>query len=202
MHLILPKRVNSYFWNNYYCCPLFIKYVVVFHVIWLGIYIDHISHFHTFHSQPTQTLLCPVLSATSTIFILINNLHLLQLKMDTQQQQVYEYSQQMDVVEQHVKAPQHDSTQTDITSITTYKEPHALDCPPHINLATPFEKLEVLCELLVDFDNLKRNNVDLTEELEKQGWGNYFKRLYGHVYTFLVKELWRFSYCNDHCIVS
>lgn len=58
------------------------------------------------------------------------------------------------------------------------------------------------CELLVDFDNLKRNGIDLTEELEKQGWGNYFKRLYGPVYTFLVKEYWRFTDCNDHCIVS
>ncbi|XP_050893102.1 eukaryotic translation initiation factor 4 gamma-like [Lathyrus oleraceus] len=54
-----------------------------------------------------------------------------------------------------------------------------------------FEKLEVLCELLVDFNNLKRNTIDLTEELEKQGWGNYFKRLHGPVYTFLVKEFLR-----------
>lgn len=60
----------------------------------------------------------------------------------------------------------------------------------------------MLCELLVDFDNQKRNGIDLTEELEKQGWGNYFKRLYGHVYTFLVKEFWTFADCDDHCIVS
>lgn len=73
---------------------------------------------------------------------------------------------------------------------------------PHINLATPFDKLKLLCELLVHFDNLKKNGIDLTEELEKQGWGNYFKRVYGPVYTFLVKEFWRFSYCDDHCIVS
>lgn len=38
--------------------------------------------------------------------------------------------------------------------------------------------------------------------MENQGWGNYFQRLYGPVYTFLVKEFWRFADCDDHCIVS
>lgn len=54
----------------------------------------------------------------------------------------------------------------------------------------------------MDFDNLKRNGIEITAELEKQGWGNYFQRLYGLVYTFLVKEFWRFADCDDHCIVS
>lgn len=66
----------------------------------------------------------------------------------------------------------------------------------------PFKKTEVLYESLVDFDNLKRNDIDITAELEKQGWGNYFQRLYGPVYNFLVKEFWRFVDCDDHCIVS
>lgn len=60
----------------------------------------------------------------------------------------------------------------------------------------------MLCELLVDFDNLKRNEIDLIEELEKQGWGKYFKRLYGSIYTFLVKQFWRFVDSDDHCTVS
>jgi hypothetical protein len=122
--------------------------------------------------------------------------------MDSQQQHVYDYSQQMDAIEQHVDTPKQVVTQSTTTSITAYEEPCVLDRPPHINLATPFEKLEVLCELLVDFDNLKRNDIYLTTELEKQGWGNYFQRLYGSVYTFLVKEFWRFADCDDHCIVS
>lgn len=71
-----------------------------------------------------------------------------------------------------------------------------------MNLSTPFDKLEVLCDLLVDFDNLKANGMDLTQELENQGWDNYFNRLYGPIYTFLVKELWRFAGCDDHYIVS
>lgn len=86
--------------------------------------------------------------------------------------------------------------------ITAYQEHHVLDRPPRINLVTPFEKLEVLCELLMDFDNLKINGFDLTKELENQGWRNYFQRLYGPVYTFLVKEFWRFADCEIHCTVS
>ena len=73
-------------------------------------------------------------------------------------------------------------------STPIYREPHILDCEPHIHLATPFDKLEVLCETLVDFENMKRNGVDLTKELKMQGWENYFQRLYGPVYTNLVKE--------------
>lgn len=108
----------------------------------------------------------------------------------------------MDVVEKQVEASQQVATQISMPLTTSYQEPHILDRPPHINLAALFEKLEVLCELLVDFDNLKKNGMDLKQELENQGWDNYFKRLYGPIYTFLVKELWRFTDCDDHCIVS
>lgn len=101
--------------------------------------------------------------------------------MDPQQQQVFEYSQEMHIVKQQVEAPQQVTTQIATPSTTSYQEPHVLDRLPHINLATPFEKLEVLCELLVDFDNLKKNGMDLTEDLENQGWENYFKCLYGPV---------------------
>ncbi|KAI5400592.1 hypothetical protein KIW84_065469 [Lathyrus oleraceus] len=87
-------------------------------------------------------------------------------------------------------------------STPVYREPHILDREPHIHLATPFEKLEVLCESLVDFENMKRNGVDLTEELKMQGWETYFQRLYGPVYTNLVKEFWRFTDSDDHYIVS
>lgn len=83
---------------------------------------------------------------------------------------MYNYSQQMEATEQPANVPQQTSTETTTTSITTYKEPYVLDRPPHINLATPFDKLEVLCESLVAFDNMKLNGVDLTEELKKQGW--------------------------------
>lgn len=121
--------------------------------------------------------------------------------MDSQQQQVYEYSQQTDATEQHAKAPQQVATQTATTSISASKNPMSLTAPSHKSCHTIWEDGS-LSELLVDFDNLKRNNVDLTEELEKQGWGNYSKRLYGLVYTFLAKEFWIFADCVDHCIIS
>ncbi|XP_050916533.1 uncharacterized protein LOC127131663 [Lathyrus oleraceus] len=49
---------------------------------------------------------------------------------------------------------------------------------------------------------MKRNGIDLTEELRMQGWETYFQRLYGPVYTYLVKEFWRFADADDHYIVS
>lgn len=94
----------------------------------------------------------------------------------------------MESIEQHSTSSQQTTTVTAAISTPTYKEPHILDRSPHIHLATPFDKLEVLCESLVDFDNIKRNGIDLTEELRKQGWENYFQRLYGPIYTYLVKE--------------
>lgn len=45
--------------------------------------------------------------------------------MDSQQQQVYKYSQQMDAIEHHVEAPQQAAT----TSIVSYEEPYVLDHP-------------------------------------------------------------------------
>lgn len=108
----------------------------------------------------------------------------------------------MEATEQPANAPHQTSIETATTSIIAYKEPHVLDRPPHIILATPFDKLKVLCESLVDFDNMKLNGVVLTEELKKQGWETYFQRLYGPIYTFLVKEFWRFADCDHHCITS
>lgn len=63
--------------------------------------------------------------------------------MDSQQQSVYNFSQQ---TEQHSTSSQQTTTATASISTPIYKEPHILDRPPHIHLATPFEKLEVLCE--------------------------------------------------------
>ena len=44
--------------------------------------------------------------------------------------------------------------------------------------------------------------MDLTQELENQGWDNYFNRIYDPIYTFLVKEFWTFADCDDHYFVS
>lgn len=49
--------------------------------------------------------------------------------MNSQQQQVYEYSQQTDTTEHHAEAAQQAATQTATTSITAYKEPRILNRP-------------------------------------------------------------------------
>ncbi|KAI5435958.1 hypothetical protein KIW84_022401 [Lathyrus oleraceus] len=122
--------------------------------------------------------------------------------MDAQQQELFNHSQQVE----SSSNPQTSNTQTPtVISVTTtpvYKEPHILDREQHIHLSTPFEGLDVLCESLVDFENLRRNGVDLTEDLRKQGWENYFDRLYGPIYPLLVKEFWRCADADDQFIVS
>jgi hypothetical protein len=118
--------------------------------------------------------------------------------MDAQQQSVYNYSQQMDSTDQTPIYTQQSTATTGIVSTPIYREPHILDREPHIHLATPFEKLEVLCKSLVDFENMKRNGVHITEELRMQGWETYFQRLYDPVYTYLVKKFCSFADSDDH----
>ncbi|KAI5430207.1 hypothetical protein KIW84_034689 [Lathyrus oleraceus] len=122
--------------------------------------------------------------------------------MNSQQQSVYNFSQQMNSTEQAPSSSQQTTATTGIVSTSVYRDPHILDREPYIHLATPFEKHEVLCESLVDFETMKRNGVDLTEELKMQGWETYLQRLYGPVYTNLAKEFWCFIDSDDHYIVS
>lgn len=75
----------------------------------------------------------------------------------------------MNAIEKQLEASQQVVTQTATPSTTTYQEPHVIDRPPHITLATPFEKHEVLSELLVDFDNLKKNGMDLHKSWRTKG---------------------------------
>ncbi|XP_050876871.1 eukaryotic translation initiation factor 4 gamma-like [Lathyrus oleraceus] len=99
--------------------------------------------------------------------------------MDSQQQSVYNFSQQMNSTEKAPSSSQQTTATTGVVLTPIYREPHILDREPHIHLETPFDKLEFLCETLVDFENMKRNGVDLTKELKNQGWENYFQCLYG-----------------------
>ncbi|KAI5396791.1 hypothetical protein KIW84_062858 [Lathyrus oleraceus] len=122
--------------------------------------------------------------------------------MDAQQQEVFNFSQQMESSSNPQTSNTQTPTVTGVTITPVYKEPHVLDRERHINLSTPFEGLDVLCESLVDFDNLRRNGVDLTGELRQQGWENYFQRLYGPIYPLLVKEFWRHADADDNFIVS
>lgn len=56
--------------------------------------------------------------------------------------------------------------------------------------------------MLVDFEKFKDDGMDLTPELKNKGRLIYFNRLYGPIYTNLVKELWRFVDCDDHYMIS
>lgn len=56
-----------------------------------------------------------------------------------------------------------------------------------LTLSTPAMQLEVLCGMLVDFDNLKANGFDLIKWVKSQNWEGFSDRLKGHVYPELVK---------------
>lgn len=61
-----------------------------------------------------------------------------------------------------------------------------------LTLSTPFTQLEILCELLVDFKNIKVNGFDLIDWVKTQNWEGFFDRL-KHVYLELVKQLCIFA---------
>lgn len=58
---------------------------------------------------------------------------------------------------------------------------------PEITLITHAEKLEVLCELLVEFGNMKDNGIDRLSTVKFQGWESFFNRLQGPVSYHLVR---------------
>lgn len=57
-----------------------------------------------------------------------------------------------------------------------------------LTLSIPINELEVFCELIVNFDNIKENGFDLTEGVKYQGLDEFFNRLKGPVYLALVKQ--------------
>ncbi|XP_058725785.1 uncharacterized protein LOC131597087 [Vicia villosa] len=61
---------------------------------------------------------------------------------------------------------------------------------PQKTCLIPMDELEVLAEMMVDFDNLEEHDIHLTEDKKFQGWENFFYRLCGPVYPDLVKEFW------------
>ncbi|XP_058741277.1 uncharacterized protein LOC131613644 [Vicia villosa] len=73
---------------------------------------------------------------------------------------------------------------------------------PQITCSIPLDKLEVICELMVDFDNLEKHDVHLTENMVFQGWGPLFYDLCGPVYPDLVKEFWVHANVMPKAILS
>lgn len=60
-------------------------------------------------------------------------------------------------------------------------------------LNTLVNKLEVLCQLVVDFENLNDNGFDLLIVVNIQGRKNYFDCLQGPVLFPLVREFWTYA---------
>src|SRR3954470_16873464 len=59
---------------------------------------------------------------------------------------------------------------------------------PVVACSIPKDELEVLCELMVDFDNIEENQFHLKEDIIFQGWTSLFAEFVGPVYPDLVKE--------------
>src|SRR4051812_1436816 len=61
---------------------------------------------------------------------------------------------------------------------------------PVVACSIPKDELEVLCELMVYFDNIEEHQFHLKEDIIFQGWTSLFAEFCGPVYPDLVKEFW------------
>src|SRR3954471_21488672 len=66
----------------------------------------------------------------------------------------------------------------------------------------PKDELEVLCELMVDFDNVEEHQFHLKEDIVFQGWTSLFIEFCGPVYPDLVKEFWIHAVVAPKSIMS
>ena len=69
-------------------------------------------------------------------------------------------------------------------------------------LLTPVDNLEVLCELIIDFESLQENGFNLDEDVNAQGWNRYFDRLLGPTFPILVKEFQIHATSSNHQVTS
>src|SRR3954469_8617879 len=73
---------------------------------------------------------------------------------------------------------------------------------PVVACSTLKDDLNVLCELMVDFDNLEANQFHLKEDIIFQGWTSLFAEFVGPVYPDLVKEFWIHAVVAPNAILS
>ena len=73
---------------------------------------------------------------------------------------------------------------------------------PIRTLITPIENLEVLSELIIDFESLQENGFNLYEDVTAQGWNRYFDRLLGPTFPILIKEFWIHATSSNHQVTS
>src|SRR3954462_6842748 len=73
---------------------------------------------------------------------------------------------------------------------------------PVVACSIPKNELEVLCELMVDFDNIEEHQFHLKEDIIFQGWTSLFAEFVGPVYPDLVKEFWAHAVVAPKSILS
>ncbi|XP_058774791.1 uncharacterized protein LOC131649061 [Vicia villosa] len=73
---------------------------------------------------------------------------------------------------------------------------------PQKTCLIPLNELEVIVEMMVDFNNLEKHDIHLTEDMKFQGWEAFFYRLCGPVYPDLVKEFWVHATIMPKAILS
>src|SRR3954471_23688475 len=73
---------------------------------------------------------------------------------------------------------------------------------PVIVCSIPKKELEVICELMVDFDSLEEHDFRLKEDIIFQGWTSLFAEFCGPVYPDLVKEFWVHAVVAPKSIMS
>src|SRR4051812_34942206 len=66
----------------------------------------------------------------------------------------------------------------------------------------PSTELEVFCESMVDFENLREHGFNTNAETMEQGWSNYFERLVEPVYPDLVKDFWVHATVTPTALIS
>ena len=81
------------------------------------------------------------------------------------------------------------------SSIEQYEDPIR-------TLLTSVDNLEVLCELIIDFESLQENGFDLYGDVTAQGWNKYFDHLLGPTFPILVKEFWIHATSSNHQVTS
>src|SRR3954466_4980773 len=87
------------------------------------------------------------------------------------------------------------------TLLHMHDETHQ-ELTPVVACSIPNDELEVLCELMVDFDNLEANQFHLKEDIIFQGWTSLFAEFVGPVYPDLVKEFWVHVVVAPNAILS
>src|SRR3954465_6488833 len=88
------------------------------------------------------------------------------------------------------------------TSVPHHLQEENLQLTPVIACSIPKDKLEVLCELMVDFDNIEEHQFHLKEDIIFQRWTSLFAEFCGPVCPDLVKEFWVHAVVAPKSILS